>query len=65
MGDIVVDPEALDDEDHEAGGNKDLYGNVTYNFVIAWNEEVKKYRNLLAQRAGRRAGKKETGEPES
>jgi hypothetical protein len=24
------------------------------NFVVAWNETVKKCRNLLAQRAGRR-----------
>jgi hypothetical protein len=24
------------------------------NFVVAWNETVKKYCNLLAQRAGRR-----------
>jgi hypothetical protein len=32
-------------------------------FVIAWNEKVKKYRNLLAQRKGRRARKgAETGE---
>jgi hypothetical protein len=38
---------------------------VPYNFVIAWNEEVKKYHALLANRATRRAKKKETGEPEA
>ncbi|MDR1557623.1 MAG: hypothetical protein LBS88_11455, partial [Tannerellaceae bacterium] len=31
----------------------ELHGNIPYNFVVSWNEEVKKYRNLLAQRAGR------------
>jgi hypothetical protein len=51
-GKIVVEP----DFDH---------GNTTYNFVIAWNEDVKMYRNLLMQRTGRRAGKKETTDPES
>jgi hypothetical protein len=42
-GDVVVDPRDLEHE------------NLTYNFVIAWNETVKRYRNILAQRAGRRA----------
>jgi hypothetical protein len=51
-GKIVVKP----DFDH---------GNATYNFVIAWNEDVKTYRNLLMQRAGRRAKKQETTTPES
>jgi hypothetical protein len=51
-GKIVVEP----DFDH---------GNATYNFVIAWNEDVKTYRNLLLQRAGRHTGKKETTDPES
>jgi hypothetical protein len=40
--DVVVDP-------------KETGGNVTYRFVVSWNETVKKYRNLLLQRAGRRA----------
>jgi hypothetical protein len=34
---------------------------VNYNFVIEWNEIVKTYRNLLAQRAGRRAKKNAAG----
>jgi hypothetical protein len=63
-GDFVVDPDELDDTPHEDGGDEshDLCGNIAYNFVIAWNETVKKYRNLLAQRAGRRAkGKEKSG----
>jgi hypothetical protein len=69
-GDVVVDPRDLDKEGHfENDENHDLHGNVTYNFVIAWNEVLKKYRNTLAQRAGRRSkGQKpeeEGGEEES
>ncbi|MDR2811328.1 MAG: DUF6261 family protein [Tannerellaceae bacterium] len=37
-------------------------GNATYNFVLAWNDILKKYRNLLNQRAGRRAKKEEEDE---
>jgi hypothetical protein len=56
-GDVVVDPRDLDDSDHEEDVEYDhsLCGNLTYNFVIAWNETVRKYRSILAQRAGRRA----------
>jgi hypothetical protein len=64
-GDIVTDPKDLDKEGHfEEDEDHHLHGNITYNFVIAWNEEVKKSRNLLQQRAGHRTGKPETGEPE-
>jgi hypothetical protein len=67
-GDIMVDPDSLDtvvrpDNDPTP---PELRGNITYNFVIAWNEIVKGYRNLLAERAGRRAKQKqqETDNPE-
>jgi hypothetical protein len=45
----------------------ELHGNIVCNFVITWNATVKKYRNFLARRAGRRAkgGEPEEGEPES
>jgi hypothetical protein len=56
-GDIAVDPEDLDNGPHEDGYVfvPETSGNVIYNFVIDWNETVKKYRNLLQQRAGRHA----------
>ncbi|MDR1624253.1 MAG: DUF6261 family protein [Tannerellaceae bacterium] len=63
-GDIAVDPEDLDDEIHfedDPPPPHEFHGNVTYNFVVAWNERVKKYRNLVAARAGRRAGEEEPG----
>ncbi|MDR1644604.1 MAG: DUF6261 family protein [Tannerellaceae bacterium] len=55
-GDIVVEQESLDTADHDNGElfNPEVHGNITYNFVIAWNERLKKFRNLLQQRAGRR-----------
>jgi hypothetical protein len=64
-GDIVVDPKDLDNEGH-FGDEEDhhLHGNIIYNFIIAWNEEVKKYRNLLAQRSGHHSDKPETEDPE-
>jgi hypothetical protein len=65
-GDVVVDPKDLDNEGHfEGDDDHHLHGNITYNFVIAWNEEVKKYRNLLAQRGGHHAEEPETDEPET
>jgi hypothetical protein len=62
-GDVVVDPQDLDDFDHmdDVEYDHSLHGNLTYNFVIAWNETVKRYRNILAQRAGRRAKNNESG----
>jgi hypothetical protein len=55
-GDVTVDPRDLDNEGHFGNEeNHDLHGNVTCNFVIARNEVLKKYRNTLAQRAGRRS----------
>ncbi|MDR3142931.1 MAG: DUF6261 family protein [Tannerellaceae bacterium] len=67
-GDVVVDPSDLDDEIHfeDEEGSHEFHGNVVYNFVIAWNETVKRYRNILSQRAGRRAAKdNESGVAES
>jgi hypothetical protein len=56
-GSVSVDPEDLDDSAHADGEgfSPEKHGNIPYNFVVEWNEEVKKYRNLLAQRAGRHA----------
>jgi hypothetical protein len=61
-GSVVVDPEDLDDQPHFDGDDTppEFYGNVVYNFVIAWNVALQKYINLLAQRAGRRAKKEES-----
>jgi hypothetical protein len=55
-GDVVVDPQSLDYASHDGPivWDPEKYGNMTYNFVIAWNEVVKKYSNLLSQRSGRR-----------
>jgi hypothetical protein len=67
-GDVDVDPEDLDNEGHfdgEEDQSHELHGNLTYNFVVAWNERVKKYRNLVAQRAGRRGKKEEPPAPEA
>ena len=63
-GDVIVDPESLKDGVYESDVPDHLRGNVVYNFVLAWNEEVKKYRNLLAQRKGRRAKANRGGEVE-
>ena len=54
-GNIVVDPESFKDGVYESGVPSYLRGNVTYNFVLEWNEIVKKYRDLLNARDGRRA----------
>ena len=53
-GAIDIDPDSLKDGIYESDVPDHLRGNVVYNFVIAWNETVKKYHNLLAQREGRR-----------
>jgi hypothetical protein len=54
-GDIIVDPISLDTSVHVGDEvfAPETHGNIPYNFVVDWNETVKKYRNLLAQRAGR------------
>jgi hypothetical protein len=65
-GDTVVDPESLKDGVYESDTPSHLRGNVTYNFVQEWNETLKKYRNALQQRAGRRAkNKNEDENPEA
>jgi hypothetical protein len=43
-------PDKPEEERDPAGGE-----NEVYKFVVDWNETVKKYRNLLHQRAGRKA----------
>ncbi|MDR1646333.1 MAG: DUF6261 family protein [Tannerellaceae bacterium] len=56
-GDFAADPESLDTDDHD--DNKpfapETHGNIVYNFVLDLNETIKKYRNLLQYRAGRRS----------
>lgn len=69
-GDVAVPPESLDTGSHEDGDPTPphLYGNINYNFAYQWNEEVKKFRNLLAQREGRhkaKEGEAENGEAEN
>ncbi|MDR1919262.1 MAG: DUF6261 family protein [Tannerellaceae bacterium] len=68
-GKVVVDPKELDNGTPEENEDKPphMRGNVNYNFVIEWNEIVKKYRNLLANRAGRRNKNynSDTPEPEN
>ncbi|MDR1499997.1 MAG: DUF6261 family protein [Tannerellaceae bacterium] len=59
-GDTVVDPKSLDNDSHSGEFDPELYGNKAYNFVIAWNEIVKKYHDLLAHRAG--SHKKKAGD---
>jgi hypothetical protein len=65
-GDVVVNPGDLDTGIWEDGDPTppEQRGNIVYNFVIAWNVYVQKYHNLLAARAGRRAGKKQPDAPD-
>ena len=58
-GDVAIDPESLKDGVYESNIPSEQRGNIVYNFVIAWNRILKKYENLLATRAGRRAKEKE------
>jgi hypothetical protein len=53
-GDIVVDPKTLDGKGREPGEkfNPEEHGNLVYNFVQAWNERVKKARDILSRRDG-------------
>ncbi|MDR2388529.1 MAG: DUF6261 family protein [Tannerellaceae bacterium] len=48
--------EKENDPSTEAEGKPE---NVTYEFVVSWNETLKRYRNLLKQREGRKTKKKE------
>ncbi|MDR1356612.1 MAG: DUF6261 family protein [Tannerellaceae bacterium] len=63
-GDVAVEPESLDLADHDGSQKFDptLFGNITYNFVIAWNSTVKKYRTLSSQHAARNSKDKEAAE---
>jgi hypothetical protein len=67
-GDTDPDPDKSDNEGRFDGGedpSRELHGNVSYNFVVAWNVRVKAYRNLVAQRAGRRAKHNKPAAPEA
>ncbi|MDR2811227.1 MAG: DUF6261 family protein [Tannerellaceae bacterium] len=63
-GDVAIDPEDLKTGIYEDAIPPEQRGNVVYNFVIAWNETVEKYNNILAARAGQRRGKDEEPEPD-
>jgi hypothetical protein len=57
-GATLADPDELEEEAGNDGADDDTpppSGNPVYSFVAAWNETVKKYRNMLAARSGRRA----------
>jgi hypothetical protein len=66
-GDVVVEPDDLKTGLYDDTLPEYLRGNVTYNFVIAWNEVVKEYHKLLAKRAaaGRNAKDKNPELPET
>jgi hypothetical protein len=53
-GDIVVNPDSLDGMKPETGESFDpkKHGDLVYNFVQAWNEHVKKARDVLSRREG-------------
>lgn len=58
--DVIVDPDSLKTGVYESDVPEEQRGNITYNFVIAWNRILRKYSDLLAVRKGRRAKDKET-----
>jgi hypothetical protein len=59
-GNVATDPDDdVHPETEENPSPEPSYTNVPFHFVMKWNEIVKRYRNFLAQRAGRKAG--ETG----
>ena len=64
-GDVVIDPNDLKDGIYEADVPDERRGNIAYNFAIAWNRILRKYENLLATRAGRRAKGKEENPDEA
>jgi hypothetical protein len=64
-GDKVVDPNDLKTGTYDDDVPPERRGNVTYNFVIAWNEIVRKHLHLLAVRAGFRAKRKHLHTPAS
>ena len=59
-GEVVVDPDSLKTGIYESDVPEEQRGNVTYNFVIAWNRILKKYSDMLAAREGRSAKDRET-----
>ncbi|MDR2389960.1 MAG: DUF6261 family protein [Tannerellaceae bacterium] len=63
-GDVNIDPEDLKTGIYEEDTPTELRGNVVYNFVVAWNRILKRYADMLAVRAGRRAKDKDTEEEE-
>jgi hypothetical protein len=63
-GDVAVDPDSLRTGIYEDDIPPEQTGNVVYNFVIAWNQILKRYNAQLAAREGRRAKEKETEDDE-
>ena len=75
-GDIVLGPDIPDSPGEEnPGGSGPVEesipvtrtgsGNAAYDFVVRWNEIVKRYRDLLHQRAGRREKAKNEAEEDN
>jgi hypothetical protein len=63
-GDVDISPEDLKTGPYEENVPEEQKGNVVYNFVVAWNVVVRRYRNLLAERAGRKAKGENPAEPD-
>ncbi|MDR2388767.1 MAG: DUF6261 family protein [Tannerellaceae bacterium] len=62
-GNVNVDREDLDTDIHEDSARyvftPETHGNITYNFVVDWNQTVSKYHQLLEQRATKQANREE------
>jgi hypothetical protein len=63
-GDVAVDPDDIDDGTYESSVPPEQRGNIPYKFVIAWNPTVRRYHNMLASRAGRRAAAQHPDSPD-
>jgi hypothetical protein len=62
-GDVDFSPEDLKTGPYEENVPEELKGNVAYNFVVAWNFVVRRYRTMLAERAGRKVKEENPPEP--
>jgi hypothetical protein len=62
-GNVAVNPDELKTGTYDDETPDEWKGNITYNFVIAWNAILKRYQTMLAARAGRRAKAKDREMP--
>jgi hypothetical protein len=53
-GNVDINPDDLKTGPYEDNVPPEKRGNIPYNFVIAWNVVLKRYRTMLAARAGRK-----------